>query len=315
MKAGLIINKPPGITSHDVIYQLRKLPQLQNLKIGHSGTLDPFATGVLLVLLGNAVRLQDELHVLPKTYRAEITLGKNTDTDDATGKRLTSPNPSFVRRGIREVLLSFRRRGLGEVRSEKIPSKTQILSALDTIKDQTTQIPPNYSAIKINGKKMYDLARKGEIVEQKPRNITIHDIALETYSYPKLTISVTCSTGTYIRAIARDIGSILGTGGYCSRLERTAIGNFTIQRAVQLQSIPENINSVLISLEQLTEHLESISFNDLNVAKLKNGREVEAGENTPINIRLVLKNSDNKVFGIGIRESEALFIKPKKIFL
>lgn len=290
LRGGLLINKQAGITSHDVIYQLRKLPQLEGIKIGHSGTLDPFATGVLLVLIDGAVRLQDELHLLPKTYKAEIMLGVTTDTDDGTGL-------------IKKI----------EVPLE--PSKDELLAALDHIKHQTAQIPPTYSAIKINGRKMYDLARKGEIVEQKPRNITIHEIILENYSYPTLTISVTCSTGTYIRAIARDIGAMLGTGGYCSQLERSAIGNFNIQKSIKLENIPENINSVLLSLEQLTQHLQSISFEDSNVAKLKNGREVEIPENNPKNMPIVLKNSDNKVFGIGIRELDTLFITPKKIFL
>ncbi|OGY36709.1 MAG: hypothetical protein A3E36_03995 [Candidatus Andersenbacteria bacterium RIFCSPHIGHO2_12_FULL_45_11b] len=315
MKGALIINKPAGITSHDVIYRLRKLPQLQGVKLGHSGTLDPFATGVLLVLIGNAVRLQDELHLLPKTYHAEITLGANTDTDDATGQRLTSPNPSFVRRGIRRRFLPLPEGELEGVGAASTPSQAQILAALDRIKHQTTQIPPNYSAIKIKGKKMYELARKGELVEQKPRNIKIHDIILENYSYPTLTILVTCSTGTYIRSIARDIGSMVNTGGYCSQLQRTTIGNFHIEHAHEIQSLPENINSVLIPLEQLTEHLPSISFSDSNVAKLKNGREVEMTKNIPINTPIRLLDRNNHVFGIGIRQSESPFIKSKKIFL
>lgn len=293
-RGGLLINKQAGITSHDVIYQLRKMPPLRGIKIGHSGTLDPFATGVLLVLVDGAVRLQDELHLLPKTYRAEMTLGANTDTDDATGE--------FLPR-------------LDKNKETLIPSPKQVLAALDNIKQQTAQIPPIYSAIQIGGKRMYKLAREGRIVEQKPRNIIIHDITLEHYSYPTITITVTCGTGTYIRAIARDIGAMLGTGGYCSQLERTAIGNFQIQNAHTIQDLPLNIHSVLIPLEQLTEHLQSISFPDSNVAKLKNGREVEIPQDTPENTPIVLKNSGNKVFGIGIRQPDTLFITPKKIFL
>ncbi|MEO6077414.1 MAG: tRNA pseudouridine(55) synthase TruB [Candidatus Andersenbacteria bacterium] len=290
LRGGLLINKPKGITSHDVIYKLRNIPQLDGVKIGHSGTLDPFATGVLLVLLGGAVRLQDELHLLPKTYTAEITLGAISDTDDVAGNLQSA-----------EILHK--------------PSQEDIAQALDAIKHQTTQIPPAYSAIKLKGKKMYEYARKGEIVEQKPRKITIHEITLLDYSYPILKISVTCSTGTYIRSIARDIGELLRTGGYCSQLERTAIGNFAIQKSVQLESIPENINSVLISLEQLTEHLASISFNDSNVAKLKTGREVEIPEKIPLNTPIALKSQKSLVFGIGMRPTKAPFIIPKKIFL
>jgi tRNA pseudouridine55 synthase len=290
LRGGLLINKPAGITSHDVIYKLRNLPQLDGIKIGHSGTLDPFATGVLLVLLDGAVRLQDELHLLPKTYTTKITLGAVSDTDDVTG-------------ALQNVDILHK------------PSQEDIAQALDTIRHQTTQIPPAYSAIKLKGKKMYEYARKGEIIEQKPRNITIYDISLVDYSYPTLTISITCSTGTYIRSIARDIGEMLRTGGYCSQLERTAIGNFAIQKSVQLESIPENINSVLISLEQLTEHLQQISFSDTNVAKLKNGREVEIPEETPLHTPITLKNQKNLVFGIGLRTAKTPFIIPKKIFL
>ena len=296
LHGGLIIYKKAGMTSFDVIRYLKShyigLPrEARRAKWGHSGTLDPFATGVLMILLGNATRLQDELHLLPKTYRAEITLGATSDTDDSTG-----------------VLLSLPRRGGGEV------PKSEILAALDQIKQQTSQIPPDYAAIKIKGRKMYDLAREGKTIVKKPRPITIHDIHLESYEYPSLTISVTCSTGTYIRSIARDIGELLGTGAYCSALTRTAIGLFSIENARAVEDTLRDPISALIPLEQLVSHIPFQIYSESNVAKLKSGREVECEENVPAHTPIALFNVEKKLFGIGIRETRLATIKPKKIF-
>lgn len=293
LHGGLIINKEAGLTSFDVIRYLKgrswDLPrEAHGAKWGHSGTLDPFATGVLLILLGNATRLQDELHLLPKTYRAEIALGATSDTDDSTGK--IAPG------------------------NTNKPSEQEILQALSEIQGQKSQIPPDYAAIKIKGKKMYDLAREGKTIVKKPRPITIHNVTLEDYAYPTIKISITCSTGTYIRSIARDIGEILGTGAYCSSLTRTAIGPFTIEKSYSLEDLPKDLESVLIPLEQLVSHIPSIQLSDGNVAKLINGREVEGDKNTPINTPIALMDTNKKLFGIGVRETDKHTIKPKKIF-
>ncbi len=290
VNGALLIRKEAGVTSHDVVADIRHLSGMQGVKAGHSGTLDPFATGVLIILLGYATRLQDELHLLPKTYRTTITLGGISDTDDSTGVITQKGNT-------------------------KIPTREEVQACLEDIKKQTSQIPPNYAAIKVDGKKLYEYARKGESVERKNRPITIHDITLENYEYPILTISVTCSTGTYIRSIARDIGDTLTTGAYCSTLERTAIGSFTIENSHFIKELPEDLSQALIPLERLVSHIPSIEFPDENVAKLKNGREVESEENSPINTSIALLNMNKKLFGIGIREIEKNTITPKKIFL
>ncbi|MDA1168931.1 MAG: tRNA pseudouridine(55) synthase TruB [bacterium] len=295
MNGALLINKEAGMTSFDVIRRLKSgLPR--NTKLGHSGTLDPFATGVLIVLLGNATRLQDELHLLPKTYRATLTLGATSDTDDSTG---------VIRPGKRLVLTA----------KHQALRRPEILAALNQIKAQTSQIPPDYAAIKIQGQKMYDLARAGKTVLKKPRPITIHEITLESYEYPNLTISVKCSTGTYIRSIARDIGGTLGTGAYCSALARTAIGLFSIENSYFIKDLPKDLFSAIIPLEQLVQHIKSIPFSKDNVAKLKNGREVECKENAPINTPIALMDEHKKLFGIGMRENSEKTIKAKKIFL
>lgn len=290
VNGALLINKGSGVTSHDIVADIRHLPGMRGVKVGHSGTLDPFATGVLIILLGHATRLQDELHLLSKTYRTTIALGSTSDTDDSTG--VITPKDTT-----------------------HIPTREEVLHCLEDIKKQKSQIPPSYAAIKIDGKKLYEYARKGESVERKARPITIHNIVLESYEYPTFTIYVTCSTGTYIRSIARDMGDTLATGAYCSTLERTAIGSFTIENSHFIKDLPEDLTAALIPLEQLVSHIPSIEFSDENVAKLKNGREVESEENTPINTAIALLDMNQKLFGIGIREREKNTVIPKKIFL
>jgi len=199
----LIIDKPIGITSHDVINQVRKLANTR--QVGHAGTLDPFATGVLIVAVGSATRLLEYTGGLPKTYQAEITLGASSDTDDKTGKLTPHPNKKPIDRGVvDEVVQSFA--------------------------GPQEQIPPIYAAIKVEGKKLYEYARAGEKVPVKPRSIIIHDIKLTNYKHPNLTIETTVSSGTYIRALARDIGESLHTSAYTKNLRRTAIGTFTEQK-------------------------------------------------------------------------------------
>ncbi len=288
----LLIHKEAGMTSFDVIRALRV--RFPGQKWGHSGTLDPFATGVLLLLLGYATRLQNELHLLPKTYRAEITLGATSTTDDSTGDILHSKqSPDEATQ----------------------PLKAHVLNALKDIKKQTTQIPPQYAAIKVKGKKLYEYAREGKSVERNARPITIHEITLEEYTYPTLRISVTCSTGTYIRSIARDIGEILGTGAYCSSLARTAIGPFISEKASFLHDLPNDLETALIPPEQLVSHIPSIQYSEDNVAKLIQGREVACEAHTPIDTPVALLNADAKLFGIGIRKTSAPAIQPNKIFV
>lgn len=292
---GLLVYKEAGATSHDAVNAVRRHIATvstadQRPKVGHSGTLDPFATGLLIILLGHATRLQDELHLLPKTYRAEITLGATSDTDDSTGT-LTKTN------------------------APQQPTQKDVEAALNFIKQQTEQIPPHYAAIKIKGKKMYEYAREGKVVEREPRPVIIHEIILHAYNYPILDISVKCSTGTYIRSIARDIGTLLKTGGYCSRLSRTAIGAFSDTNGFLVKDLPSRLENVLISMAELTNHIPQLVCPEDNVAKYKQGKEGVSPSNMPKNTPIALLNESKDLFGIGIRETSALTIKPKKIFL
>lgn len=207
----ILVNKPAGWTSFDVVGFIRKgmrrthsIPK--KFKIGHAGTLDPFATGLLIVGIGReATKQLDQFKKLPKTYIATITLGEVSDTYDSTGT-------------------------ITQVNSEQ-PSEETLRKALHTFTGTQEQIPPMHSAKKFEGKRLYVLARQGIEVERKTSAVEIYELKLLTYSYPVATIEVRCSAGTYIRTLAYDIGQKLGTGAYCSALERTAIGDYTVTKA------------------------------------------------------------------------------------
>lgn len=207
----LLIDKPATWTSHDVVAKLRRITGVK--KIGHAGTLDPFATGLLIVGVERAAtRRLDEFKGMPKTYEATVHLGASSDTLDSDGAIELFPNdPQPSRSVVEDVITSF----LGE----------------------QEQTPPMFSAKKIGGKKLYDLAREGKTVERNPVNITIHSIELLKYAYPELHIRVNASSGTYIRVLAADIGESLSTKAYCSNLRRTSIGNATVDHAVTLNEL------------------------------------------------------------------------------
>jgi len=211
MNSGIIIiNKPVGITSHDVVDRLRKITGIR--KIGHTGTLDPLATGVLILLIGPATKLSQKFIGLDKTYQAKIKLGYTSNTDDREGE-------------IKEVNLKIR------------PSLPEVKLALKKFIGEISQIPPMFSAKKIKGKKLYQLARQGKAIEVPGKQVVIYNIDLEKYQYPDLEIKVTCSSGTFIRALARDIGQALGTGAYLSGLVRLAVGDYLLGQAVELNEL------------------------------------------------------------------------------
>lgn len=206
MEEFLLINKPVGWTSHDVVGFLRK-QYPRGTKVGHAGTLDPFATGLLIVGVGrDATKRLDEFKNLPKVYEAVLFLGATTDTQDKDG--VITPT------GVEEKY-----------------TEDKIKEILKTFVGPQLQTPPMYSAKKINGQKLYDLARQGIEVERKPNEIEIYNIELLNYDYPRLKIRVNCSTGTYIRTLGHDIGQKLGCGAYCEELTRTSIGEYTLDKA------------------------------------------------------------------------------------
>jgi len=210
MEGVLIVDKPQGLTSHDVVYRLRR--KLGMKKIGHAGTLDPMATGLLIMLIGKATRISQYLMSTDKVYEGEATLGVITDSQDAEGEMMeTRPVPELSEAAVREVMKGF----LGD----------------------QYQIPPMHSAIKIDGVKLYHLARKGEEVEREPRFIRVSSFELLSFASPKITFRLHCTKGTYVRTIAHDLGQKLGCGAHLSALRRTASGKFELNQGLTLEQI------------------------------------------------------------------------------
>lgn len=213
----LLVDKPKGITSHDVVDRVRRITGEQ--RVGHGGTLDPNATGLLVVGVGRDAtkQLGEVTKNMPKEYEAEIILGEERSTDDREGEivHIGRVSKEITENDIKEILSSF--------------------------KGEQEQVPPAFSAIKQKGKKAYELARKGKEVHLEPRTITVYDAELVEFKYPKLKVIFNVSAGTYIRALARDIGRKLETYGYLNNLRRTKIGKYSIEKAVQLDRL-ENSN-------------------------------------------------------------------------
>ncbi len=226
MNGVLPVDKPEELTSHDVIQHVRKFFNLKS--VGHAGTLDPIATGLLLVLIGEGTKLSRFLMDLPKTYEAKIILGIETDTDDITGKILNKRTVNVSESVVKDVLNAF----IGE----------------------QMQIPPAFSAIKHKGKPMYKYARSGVVPELPPRKIIIKDIEIKELNLPEIKIKITCSKGTYIRALARDIGVKLQCGAALGSLRRLKIGPFSVENAITFTEIKQ------LSYHELTSRV--ISLND-----------------------------------------------------
>ena len=208
----VIVDKPQDWTSQDVVSKLRGV--FKTRRIGHGGTLDPMATGVLPVFVGRATRGVEFFEHAEKTYEAVLRLGLDTDTEDITGTVLTE----------KEVNIS----------------EAQFLSILDQFRGQIQQIPPMYSAIKVGGQKLCDLARKGREVERQPRTITIHRLECLEFSGTTARLLVHCSKGTYIRTLCKDIGAALGCGGCMAALRRVTAGEYTIEKSIPLQTLIES---------------------------------------------------------------------------
>lgn len=208
----LVINKPKDWTSFDVVAKIRN--KLNVKKVGHTGTLDPRATGVLVLCIGKGTQLVEKLTGLDKEYVCEITLGATTTTDDAEGENKTAE-------GASEVPLTI------------------IQNTLDEFRGTFEQMPPQFSAKKIQGKKAYELARKGKVADLKPSQVTVHNLELLDYKWPLLKLKIHCGKGFYVRSLARDLGEKLGVGGYLSALQRTRVGHFNIESAISVEQADE----------------------------------------------------------------------------
>ena len=243
----LNLHKPPGETSRDVVNRVQRL--IRPVKCGHAGTLDPMATGVLLVGIGPATKLISILQDGTKCYVAEFILGQVSDTDDNTGQIEQRPNPKVL------------------------PIREQISVVLDAMLGTVSQIPPAFSAVHVNGQRAYSLARRGEDVSLAAKQVSIQAIEILRYEWPRLELQIECGSGTYIRSIARDLGESLGTGGLMSRLQRTRVGEFGIRDAIDAECLTkENISEHLCPAIRIVEHLPMFDCTPEEIVSLLCGR-------------------------------------------
>jgi tRNA pseudouridine55 synthase len=265
----LIVDKPPGPTSFAQVASLRRLLFIK--KAGHAGTLDPEASGILIVLTGQATRAARFFEGLDKKYLAVIKLGVTTDTYDLSGQVLsTAAVPDL--------------------------SRAEIEKALSTFRGSIMQVPPAFSAIKKDGQPLYKAARQGIAVELVPRPIEIQNIELKEIALPEITISVKCSKGTYIRSLAFDLGNLLGCGAALSKLVRTAVGEFTLDRAVPGSAGREQLAAAAISLDRALYFLESFELSPEQAQRVGHGNPADCSHADSPQVKALYRN---RVMAIG----------------
>ncbi len=244
----LILDKPTDMTSHDAVNIMRRMYNTK--KVGHTGTLDPMATGVLVILIGRAAKAAEYLVSDEKGYIAGLRLGMTTDTGDITGKVLSQ---------------------CGD-----LPPREEVFEAAESFVGRSSQIPPMYSALKVEGRKLVDLARKGITVERKPREIEIYSLDCEYVSDEEYTLSVRCSKGTYMRTLCEDIGAKLGCGGTMSSLRRTFSGGFSIENSYTIEEVEKckDRASLLLPVESLFEELPVVALPAFFQGLAKTGQEI-----------------------------------------
>ena len=285
----LPVDKPVGPTSHDIVARVRRVLGVR--KVGHTGTLDPFASGLLLLCLGSSTRLAQYLSGLPKEYEAEARLGQTTDTDDLEG-------------GI-----------TGEDEGWRALDRGVVEEALSRFQGTTLQRPPPFSAKKVRGEAAHRRVRRGEEVQLEPVEVEVEFVELLELDLPRLRFRVRCSAGTYIRAIARDLGEALGVGGHLSQLRRTGVGGFRVAGALALEEL-EDLGAVTrarIPPVQALAHLPQVQLQDPDeVKRLRHGREIGTpgsmlGKSGPV----VLARGE-EVVAVGVLEGAS--IRPRKVF-
>lgn len=309
MDGVLIIDKPAGLTSHDVVARVRRI--LEERRIGHTGTLDPFATGVLVVLVGRATRLAQFLSGAKKEYEASFRLGFATDTGDLGGKPLT-PVPE----------------------KQRLWSRAEIEAALANLRGNIEQVPPMYSAKKRDGKRLYELARRGEAVERQPERITIHSFEVvgnvDAPCSPNpdgttdIRVRVVCSAGTYVRTLAEDFGKQLGVGAHVIELRRTGAGNFALKDAVTLEQLEEavhlgSLNEILMTPDAAVAFLPSISIPALQVRHTQQGQPlkltIEQGSAFGDGDWLRMRDENGRLIALGRYDSQAHLLRPRVVLL
>lgn len=273
MNGIIVIDKPKGRTSHDMVYFIRRMTGIK--KVGHTGTLDPDATGVLPLCIGNGTKVSDMLLESDKCYRAELILGKTTDTQDLSGNVIEE--------------------------KEVTSSEEEIIKAATSFVGEIEQIPPMYSAIKQDGKKLYELARKGIEVERKPRRVTVNEITIVKIDKNTVTIDVDCSKGTYIRTLCSDIGEKLGCGGCMGNLRRTKAGMFKIDESHTVEEIEKlkekgKLGNIILPVDSVFMKYPKIQLNEKQVKSVTNG------------IRMTYKGIEGQTYRVYDNNNEFLCI-------
>ncbi len=284
----LLLDKPVGLTSNAALGRAKRVLGIR--KAGHAGTLDPMASGLLVLCFGEATKVSGFLLDAAKAYSAEATLGVVTDSEDAEGEVIAEhPVPRLDRDAIEMVLKRFR----GEIE----------------------QVPPMHSALKQGGKRLYELARKGETVERPPRAITIHKLELTGINLPRFTLDVKCSKGTYIRSLVRDIGQALGCGAHLSALRRTLSAPFELKDAVGLSDLesltPEEAAALLLSPDQALQHLPAVHLDIIQASRIRQGQRLAAVDHSTVG-QARLYGPDGFI-GIGETDGHG-HLKPKRLF-
>lgn len=285
----LVVNKPSGKSSHDIVYAVRRITG--EARVGHAGTLDPLATGVLVICLGQAVRVSEYLVEHDKKYRARARLGIETDTFDATGRVLAT----------REVNVS----------------SAEIAGALASFTGKILQKPPAHSAVQLDGVRAYKMARKGIAFELEPRQVEIHSITLREIERDEVEFDVHCGKGTFIRSLVHDLGENLGTGAHLTALTRLASGPFTIESSVTLEELeadaPQGLERRLLPIDRALLGFDSVSLDNSLARGVKQGKFIQM----PPNLRTpIVRAYDEQGTLVALLEKAgANMLKPKKVFV
>jgi tRNA pseudouridine55 synthase len=286
----LVLDKPGGLTSREAVDRAQHwFPR--GTRVGHTGTLDPLATGVLVLCVGAATRLTEYVQAMPKTYRARILLGARSDTDDADGQ----VTPTAVGRP---------------------PDRDAVERALTTFVGALDQVPPAYSAAKVTGRRAYDLARRGEEVALTPRRVHVYGIDVVAYDYPRLEVEVRCGKGTYIRSLARDLGERLGCGGLVEVLRRTRVGPFDAAAAVPLDAAAPAARAALLPLSAAVSELPRVTLGAAEATALRCGQAVplEGGEPATDGTEIAAFDTAGALVAVARRDGGRGLLRPTKVF-
>lgn len=287
----LVVDKPIGMTSHDVVQVIRRGTHIR--RAGHTGTLDPRASGVLVILVGPAVRLSEYVSASDKRYQAVIRLGASTDTYDSEGDITRSGDYSQI-------------------------TEAQFEETLKQFKGEIEQVPPPYSAVKVSGRKAYEMARRGEKVELEPRTITVYNIDLLEWAPPEAVVDVFCSSGTYVRSLAHEVGEALGCGAHLVGLRRTKSGQFTLRDAVPLTKLREAFEQntwyqYLVPAAEALGDWHTIELRADQVDMVRHGHRIPAEPNVPLQARAISAQGELVALLDLVQEDQEW--QPRKVFV